>query len=180
MGARSPSFKSCVNKFPLYNVSTDAAVAVAPQHLARQRARVSRVLNYDRAVDDHGGAVAAGISMRIGIGGAVFEVGGIEDRHVGAVAFSQQTAIPQFQRASGRAGHFVDGEFERNDAELVDIMADDARKRAVEARVRHALAYGAVGRNTVAVRSGERTISRISSSEIEVTSTRVAPLSATR
>src|SRR6516225_3036075 len=128
MGGHWPSFKSCVNKFPLYNVSTDAAVAVAPQHLARQRARVSRVLNYDRAVDDHGGAVA----------------------------FSQQTAIPQFQRASGRAGHFVDGEFERNDAELVDIMADDARKRAVEARVRHALAYGAVGRNTVAVRTHER------------------------
>src|SRR5215472_14013096 len=126
MGAHSPSFKSCVNKFPLYNVSTDAAVAVAPQHLARQRTRVSRVLNYDRAVDDHGGAVAAGISMRIGIGGAVFEVGGIKDRHVSAVTFAQQAAILQFQRTRGRAGHLVNGEFEWNDAELAHIMADDA------------------------------------------------------
>src|SRR5262249_49186369 len=151
MGARSPPFKSCVNKFPLFNVSTDAAVAVAPQHLARQRARVSRVLDHDGAVDDHTGALAAGISMWSGRGSAILKLGGIKDRPVGAATFPQQTAILQFQRAGGGARHLVDGEFERNDAELADIMADDARKRAVEARVRHALAHGAVGRNAIAV-----------------------------
>src|SRR6516165_10349837 len=101
MGARSPPFKSCVNKFPLYDASTDAAVAVAAQHLAGQRARVSRVLDHDRAVDDHGGAVAAGISMRIGVGGAVFEVGGIEERDGGVEDRPRQTESPPFQRVGG-------------------------------------------------------------------------------
>src|SRR5262249_46765283 len=94
--------------------------------------------------------------MRISVGGAISEVGGIKDRHVSAVTFAQQAAILQFQRTRGRAGHLVNGEFEWNDAELAYIVADDARERAVEARMRHALAHGAVGGNAIAVRTHER------------------------
>src|SRR5437868_14836888 len=71
----------------------DVAVAVAPQHLARQRAGVGRVLDHDRAVDDDGGAFAGRILMRISVGRTVLEVLGIEDGHVGAVALPEQAAI---------------------------------------------------------------------------------------
>src|SRR5947209_1754721 len=88
------------------------------------------ILDHDGAVDDHGGARAAGVLVRIGIGGAVAEIIWIEDRHVGAKAQPQQAAIPELERASGRAGHLVDGALQRQNRQVADITIDDARKSA--------------------------------------------------
>ena len=123
--------------------------------------------------------------MRVGVGRAVAEIGRIEDRDVGAIAFLQQPAVLELERARGRAGHLVDRELQRQRAALAHVMVDDAREGAVEARMRHALADGAVRRDAIAVGADQRhaasaTMCAMSSSEIEVTSTRVAPWSSVR
>jgi len=66
----------------------------------------------------------------------------------------------ELERARGGTRHLVDGKLERQQAKLPDIMADHARKCAVEARMRHALTYGAVGRDAVAVGADERNTRR--------------------
>ena len=96
--------------------------------LAWQRAGVNAILDHDDTVDHDRGAASARISMRICIGRAVVKISGIEDRHVGAITFAQQTAISELERARARAGHLVHGALEREDAELAHVMADDAGK----------------------------------------------------
>ena len=123
--------------------------------------------------------------MRLGIGGAVAEIGGIEDRDVGALALGEEAAVAQLQRARRAAGHLVDRLLQRQQALVMHVVADDARKGAVEARMRHSLPDDAVIGDAIAVGadqapSGDRTIVRMSSSEIEAISTRVAPLSSIR
>ena len=61
------------------------AGGIAAQHLAGQRAGMDRVFDDRHAVDQHRGARAARIAMRIGVGRPLLEVGGIEHRHVGAI-----------------------------------------------------------------------------------------------
>ena len=61
-------------------LSADTYAGVAPQHLARQRAGVGRVLDHEGAVDDDGGACAARELVRIGVGGAIGKIVRIEDR----------------------------------------------------------------------------------------------------
>ena len=102
------------------------------------------------------GARAARELVRIGVGRAVAEILRIEDRDVGAIAFLQQAAVRELERARGRAGHLVDRQLQRQRAALAHVMVDDARERAVEARVRHALADRAVGRDAIAVGADQR------------------------
>ncbi len=60
---------------------------------------------------------------------------GIEDNDVGGVSDSERAALFQAQSGGGRSGHFVDGGFERDHALVSDIVAEDAGKRSVQARV---------------------------------------------
>src|SRR6516225_7875009 len=86
---------------PLCKIGMSAHLTgwIPPQHLARQRSGVSGILDNDDAVDQHSGAVAARIAMRICIGGAVVKVGRVEDCYIGAIALAQQAAIAELERA---------------------------------------------------------------------------------
>src|SRR3974377_742836 len=121
-------------------MSAHAARSIAPKHLSGQRPGVGAILDHDNAVDDDGSAASAGIAMRIRVSRAIMKVCGIKDCDVGASAFAQQPAVRKLARARACAGHLVHGKLERNDAELADVMADDAREGAVESRMRLALA----------------------------------------
>src|SRR6185312_11645767 len=69
------------------------AARIAAQHFAGQGAGVGCVLDHERAVDDHRGARAARELMRLGVGGAVGEIVGVEDDHIGAKTLAQQAAV---------------------------------------------------------------------------------------
>ena len=72
------------------------------------------------------------------------EVGGIEDRHVGAIAVPEQAAIPELQRARGRSGHYA-GELGLIPLELAVHKMTGATARALKLRDRGLLrdGYGA-------------------------------------
>src|SRR5215472_10812349 len=70
--------------------SADTAVGTAAQHDAGCRASVARIVDHDDAVDDDGRARAAGIAVRVGVGGEVLEVRGVEDRNVRPPSLAQQ------------------------------------------------------------------------------------------
>src|SRR5262249_24750877 len=130
--------------------------AISPEHAAGERAGMRRIFNHDGAIDQDRGAAPRGILMRPTVSRAILEIGGIEDRYIRAITLPQETAVDQFERACGSPGHLVHGKLERDEAELPDIMPDDAREGAVEARMRHALADGAVRRDAIAIRSNQR------------------------
>ena len=53
------------------------------------------VLDDNDAIDEHRRAGAGRVLVRRGVGGAVLEIGRIEDRDVGLVAFSEQSPVAQ-------------------------------------------------------------------------------------
>jgi hypothetical protein len=56
------------------NLSRNIARGVAPQDPSGKRSRMRRVINHRHAVDQNGGAIAAGILMRIIAGRAIPEI----------------------------------------------------------------------------------------------------------
>ena len=131
--------------------SADRAVGGAAQHRSGEGAGVAGVLDHDDPVDQHRRARAARILVGCGIGRAVGEIGRVEDRDVGAVAFAQQPAVAQPQRRGRRPGHLAHRRFERQQPLVMHVMADDAREGPVKARMRHALGDDPVIGDAIAV-----------------------------
>ena len=104
------------------------------------------------AVDEHRRAGAGRVLVRVGVGGAIPEVGGIEDRDVGAIALlaasrGRAAAGPRPSPRSSCGRPASSG----SSCSLVHVMADDPRERAVEARMRHSLADDPVIGDAIAV-----------------------------
>ena len=113
-GARQPADRRCgangARKPAAVRVHlSHGAVGAAAQHDAGQGAGMGRVVDDDDAVDDRAGARARGIAVRLGIGRAVAEIGGVEDRDVGAIAFARRArGRAASRRAAVAAGHLAD------------------------------------------------------------------------
>ena len=114
------------------------------------------VLDDDCAVDDDGGARACRVAVWVGVGRLVNEIFRVEQCHVGTIAFPEQAAIPELQRPCRPAGHLVDRLFQRNQALVAHIAADNARKGSIKPWMRHPLRDHAVIGGTVAVGANER------------------------
>ena len=68
-----------------------------------------RIFDDDDTVDEHRRTGAGRVLVRVGVGGAVLEVGGIEDRDVGPVPFLEQAAVAQPKSPRCRSRHLAHG-----------------------------------------------------------------------
>src|SRR5947199_294217 len=106
-----------------------AGEAVAANDDAGPLAGMTHVVENDLAVHDDR-RDADRILERIGERRAVGDRGRIEDDEIGGESFLDRAAVGDVELLRGQAAHLVDGLFERDDALLADVLAEDARKRA--------------------------------------------------
>src|SRR5437763_14962494 len=129
-----------------------AGEAVAANDDAGPLAGMTHVVENDLAVHDDR-RDADRILERIGERRAVGDRGRIEDDEIGGESFLDRAAVGDVELLRGQAAHLVDGLFERDDALLADVLAEDARKRAEIARMRHADPQRTADRERRSVRS---------------------------
>ena len=148
-----------------------------------ERARVIAAVDHDLAVDDDGGD-ADRVAVRVGVRRAVGDQHRVEHGHVRPRPRPQQASIREAERPRGGAGHLGDRLLERQQPEIADAGAQDARMGAVVARMGLALAGDAGGGERVAVRAHRhprRARDRVHvGAAIDVIRMRVSPRSATR
>ncbi len=104
-------------------------------------------VDHHRAVDDHR-PDARRILVRVVVGRPIDDRCGVEQNHVGRLAFTQDATVRQAECRRSAPGHLGDRLRQGEQAEIAGIVADEARERAVETRVWLALAGNAVGRHT--------------------------------
>ena len=107
----------------------------APDHLALARTGVRAALPGDRAVDDHRVDAFGGARRRL-VGRGIADRGGVEDDDVGMLPDRQRAAALEAEVARGQAGHLPDRGLEREQADVAAVVAEHARERAPQARVR--------------------------------------------
>src|SRR5438132_9627877 len=119
------------------------AIRVA-QRAAGSGASVGAFVHDDPAVhDDVLDAVA--VLERLGIGGAVDDPGGVEDRDVGEPARSQPPAVADADLGRVERSHFADRIFEREQTAVARVDAQHPRERAEVARMRMTAAQRTFG-----------------------------------
>ena len=93
--------------------------------------------------------------MRVLVGGALGDLAGIENGHVGAAAGPEHAAIGDAQRRRRGTGHLADGVLQGQEPEVADVVAKDAREGSIKTRVRPPLAGDAVGGHGISVGADE-------------------------
>ena len=82
---------------------------------------------------------------RLVVGGDVADRRRVEDDDVGGVADGERAAAGEAEIARREAGHLPDRGLEREEADLAAVVAEHARERAPQARVRLLADGNAVG-----------------------------------